>query len=75
MEPEDDLTLIFGFGDHGIKAITDYGSGNLVQLIRIHNENLNSSSGEIGASTVRGLARMDTTNRNIAHSCGLPSAT
>lgn len=29
-------------------AFTDYGSENLVELIRIHKENLNSSSGDIG---------------------------
>ncbi|MCK1616543.1 hypothetical protein IVA96_07750 [Bradyrhizobium sp. 159] len=34
-------------------AFTDYGSENLVELIRVHKENPNSSSGEIGGSTVR----------------------
>ncbi|MCK1494794.1 hypothetical protein IVB14_31400 [Bradyrhizobium sp. 180] len=31
-------------------AFTDYGSENLVELIRIHKDNLNSSSGDIGGS-------------------------
>lgn len=34
-------------------AFTDYGSENLAELIRIHKENLNSSSGDIGGSIVR----------------------
>ncbi|MGY3146388.1 hypothetical protein ACVWYQ_003387 [Bradyrhizobium sp. USDA 3397] len=34
-------------------AFTDYGSENLVELIRIHKNNLNSSSGNIGRSVVR----------------------
>ncbi|MDF0498410.1 hypothetical protein [Bradyrhizobium yuanmingense] len=33
-------------------AFTDYGSENLVELIRIK-DNLNSSSGDIGGSIVR----------------------
>lgn len=53
MDPEDGLIWIFGFGDNGIMAFTDYGSENLVELIRIHKQDLNSSSGEIGGSTVR----------------------
>lgn len=53
MDPEGGLIWIFGFGDHGIMAFTDYGSENLVELIRIHKENLNSSSGDIGGSIVR----------------------
>lgn len=34
-------------------AFTDYGSESLVELIRIHKENLDSSSGDIGGSIVR----------------------
>lgn len=34
MDPEDGLIWIFGFGDNGIMAFTDYGSENLVELIR-----------------------------------------
>ncbi|MCK1624067.1 hypothetical protein IVA98_12790 [Bradyrhizobium sp. 160] len=34
-------------------AFTDYGSEKLVELIRIHKDNLNSSSGDIGGSIVR----------------------
>ncbi|WP_198399959.1 hypothetical protein [Bradyrhizobium yuanmingense] len=34
-------------------AFTDYVSENLVELIRIHKDNLNSSSGDIGGSIVR----------------------
>lgn len=39
--------------DHDIMAFTDYGSESLVELIRIHMENLDSSSGDIGGSIVR----------------------
>lgn len=53
MEPEDGLVWIFGFADHGIMAFTGYGSENLVELIGIHKESLNSSSGEIDGATVR----------------------
>ncbi|MGY4592820.1 hypothetical protein ACVWXL_000566 [Bradyrhizobium sp. GM22.5] len=35
-------------------AFTDYGSENLVEHIRIHKDNLNSSIGDIGGSIVRG---------------------
>ncbi|WP_376701263.1 hypothetical protein [Bradyrhizobium australiense] len=60
MDPEDGLIWVFGLGDDGVMAFTDFGIENLMELIRIHKENPNSSNGEIGGSTVRGLARMDT---------------
>ncbi|UWU67900.1 hypothetical protein [Bradyrhizobium sp. NC92] len=53
MDPEDGLIWSSVLGDHDIMAFTDYGSENLVELIRIHKDNLNSSSGDIGGSIVR----------------------
>ena len=39
MDPEDGLIWVFGLGDDGIMAFTDFGIENLVELIRIHKEN------------------------------------
>ena len=39
MDPEDGLIRVFGLGDDGIMAFTDFGIENLMELIRIHKEN------------------------------------
>ena len=39
MDPEDGLIWVFGLGDDGIMAFTDFGIENLMELIRIHKEN------------------------------------
>jgi hypothetical protein len=39
MDPEDGLIWVFGVGDDGIMAFTDFGIENLTELIRIHKEN------------------------------------
>jgi hypothetical protein len=39
MDPEDGLIWVFGVGDDGIMAFTDFGIENLIELIRIHKEN------------------------------------
>ena len=39
MDPEDGLIWVFGLGDDGIMALTDFGIENLMELIRIHKEN------------------------------------
>jgi hypothetical protein len=39
MDPEDGLIWVFGLGDDGMMAFTDFGIENLVELIRIHKEN------------------------------------
>ena len=39
MDPEDGLIWVFGLGDDGIMALTDFGIVNLMELIRIHKEN------------------------------------
>lgn len=39
MDPEDGLIWVFGLGDDGVMAFTDFGIENLMELIRIHKEN------------------------------------
>jgi hypothetical protein len=39
MDPEDGLIWVFGVGDDGVMAFTDFGIENLMELIRIHKEN------------------------------------
>jgi hypothetical protein len=39
MDPEDGLIWVFGVGDDGIMAFTDFGIENLMELIKIHKEN------------------------------------
>ena len=38
MDPEDGLIWVFGLGDDGIMAFTDFGIENLTELIKMHNE-------------------------------------
>jgi hypothetical protein len=40
MDPEDGLVWVFGLGDDGVTAFTDFGIEDLMELIRIHKENL-----------------------------------
>jgi hypothetical protein len=39
MDPEDGLIWVFGVGDDGVMAFTDYGIDTLMELIRIHKAN------------------------------------
>ena len=39
MEVEDGLIWVYGVGDDGILAFTDFGIENLIELVRIHKEN------------------------------------
>jgi hypothetical protein len=39
MDPEDGLIWVFGVGDDGVMAFTDFGIENLIELIRMHKEN------------------------------------
>jgi hypothetical protein len=39
MDPEDGLIWVFGIGDDGVMAFTDFGIENLIELIRMHKEN------------------------------------
>ena len=39
MDPEDGLIWVFGLGDDGVMAFTDFGVDNLMELIRMHKEN------------------------------------
>ena len=36
MEPEDGLIWVYGIGDDGVMAFTDFGIENLIELIKIH---------------------------------------
>lgn len=38
MEPEDGLIWVYGIGDDGIMALTDFGIENLIELIKIHKQ-------------------------------------
>ena len=39
MEPEDGLIWVFGIGDDGVMAFTDFGIENLIELIKMHKDN------------------------------------
>lgn len=39
MDPEDGLIWVFGIGDDGIMAFTDFGIETLMELIRTHKAN------------------------------------
>jgi hypothetical protein len=38
MDPEDGVIWVYGTGDDGVMAFTDFGIENLMELIRIHKE-------------------------------------
>jgi hypothetical protein len=38
MEPEDGLIWVFGIGDDGVMAFTDFGTENLIELIKMHKD-------------------------------------
>ena len=38
MEPEDGLIWVNGVGDESVMAFTDFGIGNLIELIKIHKD-------------------------------------
>ena len=48
MDPEDGVIWVYGIGDDGVMAFTDFGIENLMELIGIHKETPNSSGGGIG---------------------------
>jgi hypothetical protein len=39
MEIEDDVIWVYGIGEDGVQAFTDFGIENLIELIRMHKEN------------------------------------
>jgi hypothetical protein len=39
MEPEDGLIWVYGIGDDGVMAFTDFRIENLIELIKIHKDN------------------------------------
>jgi hypothetical protein len=39
MDAEDGLIWVYGVGDDGVMAFTDFGIETLMDLIRIHKEN------------------------------------
>jgi hypothetical protein len=38
MEPEDGVIWVYGVGDDGVMAVTDFGIENLIDLIKIHKD-------------------------------------
>ena len=38
MDTEDGVIFVYGLGDNGVMAFTDFGIENLVELINIHKE-------------------------------------
>ena len=49
MEPEDGVIWVYGFGDDGVMAFTDFGVENLIDLIKMHKDDhtlLNRGDGE-----------------------------
>jgi hypothetical protein len=40
MEPEDGLIWVYGIGDDGVMAFTDFGIENLIELINMHKDDL-----------------------------------
>ncbi|WP_219324346.1 hypothetical protein [Methylovirgula sp. HY1] len=38
MDVEDGVIWVYGIGDNGVMAFTDFGIENLVELIKIHKE-------------------------------------
>jgi hypothetical protein len=39
MEIEDGVIWVYGFGEDGVQAFTDFGIENLIELVRMHKEN------------------------------------
>jgi hypothetical protein len=39
MEIEDGVIWVYGVGEDGIEAFTDFGSENLIELVRMYKEN------------------------------------
>ena len=39
MEVEDGVIWVYGVGEHGVQAFTDFGIENLIELIRFYKEN------------------------------------
>jgi hypothetical protein len=42
MEPEDGLIWVYGIGEDGVMAFTDFGIETLIELIKIHKNHLSS---------------------------------
>ena len=40
MEPEDGVIWVYGIGDNGVLAFTDFGVESLVDLIKMHKDNV-----------------------------------
>jgi hypothetical protein len=39
METEDGVIWVYGVGEHGVQAFTDFGIENLIDLIKLYKEN------------------------------------
>lgn len=36
MDAEDGVIWVYGVGEHGVMAFTDFGIGNLMELVKMH---------------------------------------
>ena len=39
MDAEDGVIWVYGVGEYGVMAFTDFGIENLIELIKLHKEN------------------------------------
>ena len=62
MDTEDGVIWVYGLGDDGVMAFTDFGIENLVELIKIHK----------GSEAARGALRLRVINTPAAHAGCLP---
>lgn len=65
MDLEDGVIWVYGIGDEGVMAFTDFGIENLMELIRIHKEKSEPLKRRNRGSTVRGLARVYSLTRML----------
>jgi len=68
MDTEDGVIWVYGLGDDGVMAFTDFGIENLVELINIHKE--------LKAETTRRTVKCRSINTPAAHAgCLRPNVT
>lgn len=70
MEIEDGVIWVYGVGEDGVKAFTDFGIENLIELIKFYKENPQLLSADImsavQAGWVRTYRRQDLKNRGLS---------
>lgn len=63
MEIEDGAIWVFGVGENGVQAFTDFGIERLIELIQIYKENPEAAQA-LDARIACGLRRMRTSRRS-----------